>query len=130
MSVDKVVDIEYGTGNLKYDRVRTGVLQNRDRLTEMGYRCAWKGDLDLGAPLNPAELRERGYLVLDDCVLTSFDKEGLPFTITMFPKSQRAKIHGDNHVYKREFEQVRQDFDRFTETTGICLSLKQTSEPY
>jgi len=130
MSVEKVIDIEYGTGNLKFDRVRTGVLQNKDKLTEMGYKCAWTGDLDLGGNLNPAELRERGYLVLDDCVLTSFDKEGLPFTITMFPRSQRAKIHGDNHVYQNEFDQVKQDYDRFEEATGIHLNLKQTSEPY
>jgi len=130
MSVEKVIDIEYGTGDLKFNRVRTGVIQNRDKLTEIGYKCAWTGDLDLSGDLNPAELRERGYLVLDDCVLTSFDREGLPFTITMFPKSQRAKIHGDNHIYQNEFNQVRQDYNRFEEATGIHLNLKQTSEPY
>lgn len=130
MSIDKIVDIEYGTGNLKWERVRIGVIQNKDRLIEMGYRCAWRGDLDLSAPLNPSELRERGYLVLDDEVITSFDKEGLPFTITIFSKSQRAKIHGDNHTYQSKFNQVRRDFDKFAEITGIRLNLKQTSEPY
>lgn len=130
MSVEKVIDIEYGTENLKFDNVRTGVLLNKDKLVEMGYKCAWTGDLDLSGDLNPAELRERGYLVLDDCVLTSFDKEGLPFTITMFPRSQRAKIHGANHVYQNKFNQVRQDYDRFEEETGIHLNLRQTSEPY
>ena len=67
---------------------------------------------------------------LDDCVLTSFNKEGLPFTITMFPRSQRAKIHGENHVYQNEFDQVRQDYNKFEEATGIYLSLRKTSEPY
>jgi len=130
MNVDKVVDIEYGTGNLKYERVRTGVLQNKDKLTEMGYRCAWTGDLDLSAPLNPLELKERGYLVLDDCVITSFDEKGLPFTISVFPKSQRAKINGNNHVYQNKLNQTKKNFDKFTEITGIRLSLKQTSKPY
>ena len=96
----------------------------------MGYKCAWTGDLDLTAELKPAELQEKGYWVLDYFVLTRFEKEGIPFTITMFPRSQRAKVHGDNHIYQCEFDKMREDFDRFLEVTGINLSLKQTSEPY
>lgn len=130
MSVDRIVDIEYQTGNLKLDTVRTGVLGNRDKLTEMGYECSWNGDLDLSAPLNPLELHERGYSLAGDEVITSFQKGGLPFTVVVFTKSEIAKIHGDNHVYQSELDGVRKEFDRFREVTGINLSLRQTSEPY
>ena len=129
MAVNKLIDIEYRTGNLKYDKVRTGVLQNKDRLTELGYRCAWTEDLDLSAELNPAELRERGYSVAWNGVLTTFDREWLPFIITIFPKSQRAKLYGVNQIYQSEFNQVRQDLNGFEEVTGIRMYLKQTSEP-
>lgn len=129
MSVEKVIGIKYGAENLEFERVRTGVLQNKDKLAELGYNCAWTEDLDLSGDLNPAELREKGYFVLDDCVLTNLHKGGLQFTIAMFPRNQRVQIHGENHICRNEFYQVRQDYDSFEEATGIHLSLKQTFEP-
>jgi hypothetical protein len=126
----KIVDIEYGTGNLGYYKVRTGVLKNIDKLVEMGYKCVWSGDLDLSEKLNPVELQKRGYIVIDDVLITSFEREGLPFTITIYTRSQKANIHGDNHVYQNEFAKVRQDYNAFEKVTGIHLNLKKTSKPY
>lgn len=130
METQKVIDVEYGTGNLRYDKVRTGVLKNKDKLVERGYKCAWTGDLDLSEDADKVELRERGYLSLDDCIITSFQKDGLPFTISISPRSRTAKIHGDNHIYQNEYFAVISDFKQFEEITGIHLNLKQTSKPY
>lgn len=135
MGADGITDIEYGTGNLRYDRVRTGVLQNKDRLTEIGYACAWTEDLDLSAPLDNSELEKRGYYNNDqykseNFILTTFrlEKYNLPFAITIFPKSQRARIHGDNSIYGTEFDELRRELDVFEEVTGIHLGLKKISK--
>lgn len=128
--IDKLVDIEYTTKSLEYDQIRTKVLQNRDKLIEMGYKCAWNGDLDLTAQENPSERQKRGYIDLSNVIITALEKDGLVFTITIYPKRQRAKISGNNHKYQTELDQTRQQFDKFEETTGIHLRLTQTSEPY
>jgi hypothetical protein len=130
MSINQVIDIEYMTGYLNYDKIRKGIIQNRDKLIENGYTCSWTQDIDLNSDLDANKNPDKGYIVLDDVVITSLMRDGLPITISIFRKSQRAKVHGDNHVYQNEFEDVKQDFAKFAELTGINLKVKQTSEPY
>jgi hypothetical protein len=129
MSRRNILDIAYGTGNLRYDSVRKGFIQNLEKLTELGYGpFAWKGDLDLKEMPSEGQLIDKGYIQVGNVIVTQFEKSGLPFTISIFPKSQRAKIFGENHVYSDEFDEVKRDFNELEKVTGIHMSLEVTKE--
>jgi len=130
MSVDGVIDIEYKTGYLKYNKVRKGIIQNKDKLIENGYHCSWNQDIDLNTELTSQAGDNKGYIVLDNVIITSMAKDGLPITISIFRNSQRAQVHGDNHVYENEFDIVKKDFEKLGELTGVYLKVKQTSKLY
>ena len=130
MTLNNVIDIEYTTGYLKYDKVRTGIIQNKDKLIENGYYCSWTEDIDLNKDLTASAEDNKGYIDLDNVIITSFMKDGLPITINIYKKSHRAQVHGNNHVYVNEFEDVKKDFAKLGDLTGVYLKVKQTSEPY
>jgi hypothetical protein len=118
--------IRYGSGRLSYNTVRKGILQQKDKLSGRGYRCAWKEDLDLsnGKP-STEELHKKGYMDLGNVILSSFS-DGLPVTITIFHRSMRAVLSGENWFYQNEYNRLKKRFSEFEKLTGIHMNLKKT----
>jgi len=114
---NEIVEINYSTGNLSYEKVRTGVLQKREELVKQGYRCAWKCEPDLE---NRSKL-QKGYTILDDTLITAFSKEGFIFTISIFTNSLRAKIHGSKEMPENNKDNATNLFQNLEEITGIHL---------
>jgi len=92
MEVLEKIDVKYSTGRLKYKEIRANVLQKKEKLETMGYKCAWKEDLDLNEEITPEKLKEKGYFSIEDSILTSFSNDEFRFTIDISPKTQKANF--------------------------------------
>jgi hypothetical protein len=112
------IQIQYTTGNLDIETVKTRVLQREKELSKRGYNCHWKGDLD---PANPQQ--GKGYANLGGIITTPFEKNGLAFLVSISPEEGIAQINGDEEIDETKYDQVRKELDEFEAVTGIHFEL-------